>query len=65
MEMSSNHQQRIRVFISGLSAATITSLLMFTVVESLSPQNLLRRDQADAEPVAVQASLQARRQAGV
>jgi hypothetical protein len=41
--------ERARVFASGLVGATIVSMLTFTVVEALSPENLLRRDgRADA-----------------
>jgi len=36
--------ERARVFASGLAGATIVSMLTFTVVEALSPENLLRRD---------------------
>ena len=36
--------ERARVFASGMAGATIVSLLTFTVVEALSPENLLRRD---------------------
>jgi hypothetical protein len=38
--------ERARVLVSGLVAGTITSLLMFTVAEALSPENLMRRDAA-------------------
>lgn len=42
--------ERARVFASGMAGATIVSLLTFTVVEVLSPENLLRRDgRANAE----------------
>lgn len=42
--------ERARVFASGMAGATIVSLLTFTVVEALSPENLLRRDgRANAE----------------
>ena len=40
MELS----ERARVFASGLAGATIVSMLTFTIVEALSPENLLRRD---------------------
>lgn len=36
--------ERARVFASGLAGATIVSMLTFTIVEALSPENLLRRD---------------------
>ncbi len=42
--------ERARVFVSGLAGATIVSMLTLTVVEALSPENLLRRDgRAEAE----------------
>ena len=42
--------ERARVFASGLAGATIVSMLTFTIVEALSPENLLRRDgRAQAE----------------
>jgi hypothetical protein len=42
--------ERARVFASGLAGATLVSMLTFTVVEALSPENLLRRDgRAEAE----------------
>lgn len=45
--MNFNLSERTRVIVSGLSAWTIASLLMFTVVEALSPQNLMRKDAAE------------------
>lgn len=36
--------ERARIFASGLAGATIVSMLTFTVVEALNPENLLRRD---------------------
>lgn len=41
-----NLPERARVIVSGLTAGTITTLLMFTVVEALSPNNLIRKDAA-------------------
>jgi len=50
--------ERARILASGLAGATIMSLLTLTVVEALSPENLLRRDgRAPAEtPMATLAS---------
>ena len=42
MNMECN--ERARVFASGLAGAIIASMLTFTIVEALSPENLLRRD---------------------
>lgn len=36
--------ERARVFASGLAGATLVSLLTLTIVQALSPDNLLRRD---------------------
>ena len=48
--MKTQISERVRVFASGLAGATIVSMLTFTIVEALSPENLLRRDgRADAE----------------
>jgi len=46
--MNFNLSERARVILSGLTAGTITALLMFTVVEALSPRNLMRKDAAPA-----------------
>lgn len=50
--MNFNLSERARVIVSGLTAGTITSLLMFTVVEALSPHNLLRKDAAPVQTAA-------------
>ena len=42
--MNTQFGERARVFASGLAGATIVSMLTFTIVEALSPENLLRRD---------------------
>lgn len=48
--MSIQIGERARAFASGLAGAIIVSMLTFTIVEALSPENLLRRDgRAQAE----------------
>lgn len=49
--MNIQFTERARVFASGLVGATIVSMLTFTVVEALSPENLLRRDEPSAQVI--------------
>lgn len=42
--MKRESSERFRVLASGLAGAVVTSLLVFTVLEALSPRNLLGRD---------------------
>jgi hypothetical protein len=42
--MNGPHRERARAFVSDLVGLAILGILMATVVEALSPENLLRRD---------------------
>lgn len=42
--MKQPHRERARAFVSDLVGLAILGILLATVVEALSPQNLLRRD---------------------
>lgn len=44
--MKESHRERARALVSDLVGLAILGVLMATVVEALSPENLLRRDPA-------------------